>query len=264
MILINGVNYEPKKFSDGTLDMRIPIEVLAKNPVSIAWYFERNDELVTLMFVTRHLQENGIRDISLTLPYVPNGRQDRAPSSADVFTLKYFAEAINALNFQTVYIFDPHSDVSAAMIHRAKVVSAKDNIYESIRNINEDELLMFYPDEGAMKRYSKIIPREYIHGVKKRDWLSHEIQELQIQSDGIDIVGKSVLMVDDILSSGKTLLIAAEKLKKLGVNKIYLYASHSENRIQYSPLLTTDIVEKIYTTNSLLTYRHPKIHIINI
>ena len=51
-----------------------------------------NEELVTLIFITRHLQTNGIHNIDLTLPYVPNGRQDRAPSSADVFTLKYFCQ----------------------------------------------------------------------------------------------------------------------------------------------------------------------------
>ncbi|MBQ8626779.1 MAG: ribose-phosphate pyrophosphokinase [Agathobacter sp.] len=264
MIYINEEKYEPKHFSDGTLDMRIPIDLLVNKPVHIAWYFENNEELVTLIFITRHLQTNGIHNIDLTLPYVPNGRQDRAPSSADVFTLKYFAEIINSLNFKTVFIFDPHSDVSAAVLNHSKVITARDNIYYTIRDIGEEDLLMFYPDEGAMKRYSEMVPEEYIHGVKKRDWLSHQIQTLNIKTDDIDIVGRNILMVDDILSSGKTLLRAAEQLKKMGVNKIYLYASHCENQVEKSPLLTSDIVTEIYTTNSLLTYRHPKIHVINI
>ena len=62
MIYINEEKYEPKHFSDGTLDMRIPIDLLVNKPVHIAWYFENNEELVTLIFITALLTGLGIFD----------------------------------------------------------------------------------------------------------------------------------------------------------------------------------------------------------
>ena len=65
----------------------------------ILWFYENNEELVALMFFVKHLRDNGISHLSLYMPYVPNARQDRVKTNADVFTLKYFCEIINSLNF---------------------------------------------------------------------------------------------------------------------------------------------------------------------
>ena len=83
----------------------------------IEWHFENNEELVTLVFLTKHLRSyDNTRKINLSLPYIPNARQDRVKTSEDVFTLKYFAGVINSLGFKTVTVLDPHSSVSEALI----------------------------------------------------------------------------------------------------------------------------------------------------
>ena len=52
------------------------------------------------------------------MPYIPNARKDRAHREKDVFTLKYFANIINSLNFDNVYVLNPHSNVSQRKLIR--------------------------------------------------------------------------------------------------------------------------------------------------
>ena len=187
---------------------------------------------------------------------------DRVKNDSDVFTLKYFAEIINSLNFASVTVLDPHSAVSEGLINRINICSAKENINKVIEKIGCDDIMLFFPDEGAMKRYSGMADKPFIYGMKKRNWETREIYEMQILGATDQIEGKTILMADDICSSGKTLLYAADQLKQHGVGKIYLYVSHCENIVTQSRLLDSDIVEKLFTTDSFLRIRHDKIEII--
>jgi ribose-phosphate pyrophosphokinase len=125
--------------------------------------------------------------------------------------------------------------------------------------------MIFYPDEGAMKRYSATTPMEYAFGVKRRDWSSGKIKGLDVMGDVKRFVGKDVLIIDDICSKGGTFYQSATKLKELGVNNIYLYVTHCENTIFEGELLEEeDLIEHIYTTESIFTGESEKIHIIKL
>ena len=256
MILLNGKEIKPYYFTDGTFDLKLDIsrEYTCERSAVLTWIFENNAETVELYFITRHLQEHGIGNIDLVMPYIPNARQDRVKTDSDVFTLKYFAELINGMRFRCVSVFDPHSAVSEALIDRIIINDAKKNIVEAVKRIGDDNLILFFPDEGAMKRYSEMTEFSFIYGEKKRG--------MNICGDLEGMAGKSILMVDDICSSGRTLHYAAKKLKEAGVGKIYLYVSHCENIVTESELLKSDIVEKIYTTRSFLRFDHKKFEIL--
>ena len=131
-------------------------------------------------------------------------------------------------------------------------------------DIGTDNLLMFYPDEGAMKRYSGMVKLPYAFGIKKRDWETGKILGLDVSGNVDDIAGKNILIVDDICSRGGTFYHSAKKLKELGANKIYLYVSHCENTILDGDLLTSDLVEKVYTTDSIFTKEHEMIEVIKL
>lgn len=265
MLQINGVEIHLKHFTDGTLDMRVevPREFETNRSAVITWRYENDIETVALVFLTRHLQEHGVREVDLVMPYIPNARMDRVKTDADVFTLKYFAELINGLHFRSVRVLDPHSAVSEALIDRIVVKNAKDNILEAVRRINDPNLVLFFPDEGAMKRYSEMCGLPFAYGEKNRDWETREIRGLTVCGDVGRIAGKSVLMVDDICSSGRTLHYAAKKLKELGAGRIYLYVSHCENIVAESELLHSEIVERVFTTRSFLKLDHPKFEILD-
>ena len=259
MIAIDGKPINIDHFPDGTLLMH---NYGSSSSATILWQFENNEELVALIFLTKHLRSKGVRHISLYMPYIPNARQDRVKCDTDIFTLKYFAEIINSLDFDEVAVLDPHSSVSEALFDRIWLVDYSWYIKRAIDDCTPD--ILFYPDEGAMKRYSATAKKEYAFGIKKRDWESGKIEGLDVCGDIEKIKGKNVLIIDDICSRGGTFYHSAKKLKELGANKIYLYITHCENTIFEGELLKGDLIEKIYTTNSIFTKKHERIKVFEV
>ena len=266
MIKLNGKVIEQNHFPDGTLLIKEEGKWTGEGAHHIEWHFENNEELVTLIFLVKHLRSHRKADkIILSLPYIPNARQDRVKTSKDVFTLKYFAEIINYLNFNQIQVLDPHSPVSEGLIDNIIVRNPKNYIEKAMCNIfKEGKFLVFYPDEGAMKRYSGLVEMPYVFGIKKRDWATGEIEGLDIAGNIDKIKDRKILIVDDICSRGGTFYHSAKKLKELGAENIYLYITHCENTILEGELLTSGLIEKVYTTNSIFTKEHEKIEVFKL
>lgn len=266
MIRINSDIVEYNYFPDNTLLMKENVEQLINlnKPVTITWLFEKNEELIILSFLTMHLRSKGIEEISLKLPYIPNARQDRVKNQEDVFTLKYFATMINQLFFKKVYVLDPHSHVSEALINNIQVQSPKkyiDNILNGMEHDVKKEIVLFYPDEGAMKRYQTMYHLPYVFGIKKRNWETGEITGLTLAGQIQLLESARVLIIDDICSRGGTFYHSAKELKKAGAKEINLYISHCEDTILEGELLQGDLIKKVYTTNSIFTKKHERIEV---
>lgn len=266
MIYLNNKPVNIGHFPDGTILMKEIVELnfRAERSADILWKFQSNEELVVLIYLTQHLKAHGVSNIYLDMPYIPNARQDRVKSDEDVFTLKYFAEVINALGFRSVTVLDPHSSVSESLIDNIVVKSPEKYIQRVIDKITSDsseKLLMFYPDEGAMKRYSGMVDRPFAFGIKKRDWVTGKIMGLDVSGMTELITDSRVLIVDDISSRGGTFFHSAKKLKELGAKEVYLYISHCENTILEGEVLQGDLIQKVYTTDSLFTAEHEKIEV---
>lgn len=263
MIKINNQTIEQNHFPDGTLLMKYKAERGCVD--TITWKYESDAELFTLYSLKKHLDTvvPGWNS-RLYLPYIPNARQDRVKSDEDIFTLKHFAEIINSLKFEEVRVLDPHSSVSEALINNIKVMPPIYFIQQTLHKIGTDNLIMFYPDEGAMKRYSSIAEKEYAFGIKRRDWATGKIEGLDVAGSIDKIEGSRILIVDDICSRGGTFYHSAKKLKELGAEEIYLYITHCENTILEGELLTSGLIEKVYTTNSIFTKEHEKIEVFEI
>ena len=266
MIELNGKKIDVKHFPDGTLLIKEDVaRDYGKNRSAlIGWHFENNEELVALIYVVKHLRSHGVTTIHLDMPYIPNARQDRVKSDEDVFTLKYFADVINWLEFTSVTVLDPHSTVSEALFDNLVVVTPATNIAKVITDIGEDNLMLFYPDEGAMKRYSSLADKPFAFGLKKRNWANGQIIGLDISGSAEMIAGSRILIVDDICSKGGTFYHSAKKLRERGAKEVYLYITHCENSIFEGELLKSDLIDKIYTTNSILTKEHEKIEVFEL
>ena len=278
MIKIDDQKIEVKHFPDGT-QMLLDVDMTAirgrslpfyPDRIVIDWYYESDEECMTLWYLINHIRkyDNKVM-VELYLRYIPNARMDRTKEMKEVFTLKYFAEFINMMNFDHVYVLDPHSNVSTALIDRVVELEVTKSInavlYKlDMRNINN--LAVYFPDAGAMKRY-KDLPllknKTMFYGEKMRDWKTGVITGLCIYDrDGQRLEEISndtnVLMIDDIISYGGTLAYSADKLKELGVGRIFAYASHTENSVldeekgTLLKRLKAGVVEKVFTTNSLI------------
>ena len=269
MIKINDKEVVVNYFPDGTLLLKEVIDTDEKNAeIIIKWNYENNEELLAVYFLTKHIKAAGYNNLILDMPYIPNARQDRVKNPEDVFTLKYFAELINSLGFQEVRVLDAHSNVSLALIDRVKQYTPQKYIEKVIEKIEREtgkKPLMFYPDEGAGKRYSGMIPLPYCFGIKKRDWSSGEIKGLSVAGETELIAGSNILIVDDICSYGGTFLYSAKALAELGAARIDLFVTHCENVATQGALYECEQVRHIYTTDSIFRDKENKrISIVNI
>ena len=265
MITLNNKTINIGNYPDGAILMK---EEVTRDHYTITWRYENDREFLALIYLVKHLRVNGVNDIWLNMPYIPNARMDRVKNPEDVFTLKYFAELLNDLNLDHVTVLDPHSNVSEALIDNLRVLSPKNYIEEALfrmkhnEGVDTDHIFVFYPDSGAARRYGDDIGRYYAYGVKKRNWETGRIIGLDIIDNGFDLNGKDILIVDDICSKGGTFLHSAKKLKELGANDIYLYVSHCENTILEGELLTSGLIKKVFTTDSIFTKEHEMIEVL--
>jgi len=258
MISVNGQKITAEHFPDGTLRLNIAPAV---GKADISWQFENNEEMITLYFIVKHLREHGTTALTLNMPYIPNARMDRVKNEDEVFTLKYFAEFINSLNFESVTVRDPHSAVSLQFIERIKCEDIRPSVIKLCDKLLTDKDVVFFPDAGSCKRYQGHINKPFIYGVKQRDWKTGKIMGLNVEGN-IPQTPFNVLIIDDISSYGGTFYHSAKKLKEIGANKIWLYITHCENSILQGELIKSGLVEKIYTTRSVFTQEHPLIEII--
>lgn len=256
MIKIGQTIIEQNHFPDNSLLLKVETNEirLVEGTIIIQWYYESDAELFTLICLRKHFSD---AHIALFMPYCPHARMDRVKNDNDVFTLKYFAEVINSLNFDLVFCEDVHSNVAAALINNFYPL---DSEYAGIRNLyseldldTEGELIVCYPDEGAMKRYSDKIDAPYAFGIKKRDWKTGKILGLELMNKEL-VKGRDVLIIDDICSRGGTFYYTAKALKEAGVNNIYLYVTHCEKTVLNGDLIKSGLVKEIFTTDSILSF----------
>ena len=239
-------------FGDGTLKIEnIYEDIDCTNQAinKITWLYDNDSELFTLQCLVDHIRECRPRNlIYLEMPYIPNARQDRKVSNR-LFTLKTFANIINAMNFDKVIVLDPHSDVSCALLNKLEVKYDVSYYWDERFNINDDFVYMF-PDNGAAKKYSEKLLRKltnYIIGNKHRNSEGRiDSYELINFQPGI----QKVVIIDDICSYGGTFVAAAKALREHGVKQIDLVVSHCEPNIFKGDVF--DYIDHVYTTDSIL------------
>ena len=253
MIKVGNVEIKQGQFPDGTLLMKFDPngdEFDTRGNILVEWYYENDAELFSLICVKRHLDRvYSYSDVVLEMPYIPHARMDRVKSDEDVFTLKYFCEAINSLNFKVVHVRDAHSNVSLALLNNVEEMPITNYVLDAIFEAQAD--VLFFPDEGAMKRYSGGFDIPYAFGMKKRDWKTGQIQGLDI-INAEAVKDKNVLIVDDICSRGGTFYHSAKALKAAGAKSVSLYVTHCEKTIILGEMASTDgLVDHVYTTKSI-------------
>lgn len=267
MIKVNGREIITEYFPDGTQRLKADCK---DRDIEIIWKYAQEAELFTIIALSRSYKGKGCK-VSLKMPYIPNARMDRIKSAEEVFTLKIFCDLINQIGFEKVTVLDAHSNVSSALLDRVEPMNIGEVIKKTAMDKLPKDIILYFPDEGSQKRYVDIFPEyRYICGMKKRDWETGQIKGLDVIDNGIDLKGKTVLMIDDIISFGGSLYFSALKLKELGATKIFAYATHTENSVldvergRLRQLLEDGTVDMLFTTDSIFTGSHEKIEVTEV
>jgi len=254
MIKLNGTVLHFTKFPNGETKMnetQIIREVGDYNNVFLT--YEDDSDLIRLMLVRMYLGNLGVCS-QLSISYMPYSRMDRSKDNS-AFTLQYVADFINALKFDAVTIFEPHSDVTPALINNCRVTYPSIEILGRVKKeIGFDEFhdVIYLPDSGAEKRYSSMITvRNSVVGIKHRNFETGRIERLQIVGD-VPYKNFKAIMVDDLCSYGGTFVLGAKALQEAGASEIYLVVTHCENSIYDGEVFENDLIDKVFTTDSII------------
>lgn len=250
--------FERIKYPDGQISAKFtPPLVLTKIKERINSY----EDLMFVRSIAEIIQSHpdlpGTEKFTLNIPCLFGQRSDRRFSEDNSFDLKLIAEIINDCRFKRVEIFDPHSDVALGMINNSVRVSSFHYVVKAVQDViyriqcetegNGNSLVLVSPDAGAYKKvfdYGTQLGLPVMAAVKHRD-LDGGV-ELKFTGD---VSGKDCLIVDDLCDGGFTFITLADKLRKQGARRVYLYISHGLFSKGFPPLF--DKIDHIYCTNSV-------------
>ena len=213
---------EHKEFPDGEQYVRVRGDVRGKD-VAIVQTTWPNDSLIALLLLQDAVRRLGARRITVVVPYFAYARQDRTfhegePVSAEA-VLRLIAE-----NADRVVTVDLHRPASLNVLKAETAnVSAVPAIADYFRALAPQVVLA--PDKNALDRATacaRELGAEVDHLVKKR--IAPEVVE--IQTHELDVKDKRVLIVDDIISTGGTMMAAAQELKRQGATAVSAACTH--------------------------------------
>ena len=206
MISVNELEVKIEHYPDGTPRINLDVDDIpdftdgATSYMHIRWKYENDAELMYLIMIKKHLDANlANTTYLLTIAFCPNSRMDRTHNDYEVFTLKYFCDVINSLNFSRVFVLDAHSNVSVALLNNCVNMNPQKYIQQAVDEIknengtmvevsvvaddteiandneennvvvpsepikelvfDDDRLVLYFPDYSASKRYSDIFPQ---------------------------------------------------------------------------------------------------------
>lgn len=262
MILLNNKQINIEKFPNNEIRIR-GINNIKEDEVMIEFKYESSDDLMALLFVKKSLDDQHIKT-NLYIRYMPYSRMDRTFDN-DLFLLKYITDYINNLDFNHVYVLEPHSIVTEELLNNVTPIYAMDDLVAIVKNeigFNEEIDSIVFPDAGSYKRYGANYDK-YIQFEKRRDPDSTNIKTL-VMKDGNVNKGSKCIIIDDLCASGGTCYRVGKILKNSGAKEVYVLTVHTENQALDNDVINdNEVIDKIFTTSSLITKKHQKVKILD-
>jgi len=240
-----------RNFPDGETYLRVESQVEGREIIVYASLFQPNDWILNLLFLADALRNHGAKRVGLLATYLAYMRQDKVFHPGEALTSATFAKLLSS-SFDYLVTVDPHlhryHSLNEIYSIPALVVKAAPLISEWIHTHVKNPFIIGPDRESAqwVKEVAGNAPSIVLSKVRHKDghvkitWL-----------ESMDIEGKTPVLVDDIISSGGTMLQAVEHLKEEGFPPPICIAIHpifAEN--SYQRLLDAG-VQKIATCNSI-------------
>jgi ribose-phosphate pyrophosphokinase len=237
-----------------------------KGQVAIEASIKNSEDFMRVAMAKNALENLGVRNITLYIPYLPYARQDRVCDAGEAFSLKVFTNLVNSLNFFVVMIVDPHSDVANALINNL-IVTEQHQVIEQwdVFATRVGKATFISPDAGANKKTAKLAKYfnhvEFIRADKLRDLSTGEIKETIVYAD--DLTGREIVIADDICDGGRTFIELAKVLKSKNASKVILYVTHGIFSKGVDVIFDGGI-DEIWTTNSFHDSYDPRVNVFNV
>lgn len=217
---------DERVFPDGEVIVRVP-EVGREVVLVARLYPSVNDNVVKLLLTLDALGDAGVGRITLVIPYMPYARQDRRFRPGEPISAKTLLKILGGypvVNLVTVDLHKPH-------VAEYTTKFAVRNIYpvaEFVKAIPDVDVVIS-PDYGSVHRAKALgeaLKKPYTYFEKFRDRDTGAVT-LTPRTD-VELRGRVVALVDDILSTGGTLIEACNAARKLGASVVYAVVTHCQ------------------------------------
>lgn len=262
-------------------EVRVRIEEDVKNEICAVIQSTANPtdtNLLELFLFCDALHRQEARKVIGIIPYFGYARQDIQHREGECVSANVVIRFLESIGFHKIYTFDIHDEATQGVfsIPFKNLTSCQliaDEIKKYIGNkTNKNNIAIVSPDQGGVERARKF--GECLFGddrfsasviEKKRDQDHiHKSEALDLYGD---VEGKIAIIIDDIVTSGGTLVHAAQLCQKRGATRTLAAIVHHDLSIKAPPKLQESVIEKLFTTNTIAlkpAYSFEKLHEISI
>lgn len=192
-------------------------------------------------------------NVIVIVPYIGYARQDREFLPGEIISLQTVAKLFKGSGATKIIVVDIHSMIGLKHFKIPVLnVSAVPELAKFFKKLKLKSPLVVSPDEGGKKRakeFADLLRSDYIFLKKKRDRKTGKVEI--ISTNLKQVVGRDIILVDDMISSGDSIIKATEFLKKQKCNQVFVSCTHAllvgdaEKRIKRAG------VSKIISTNTV-------------
>ncbi len=212
--------------------------------------------------------------INVIMPFAYEARTEDRKSSNESLDCAYMLQQLNSLGVANIICFDPHDERIANAVplmgidfprSAYKIISTLFSSYDSL-SLHKDKTIVVSPDESGVNRgifYSSMLNLPLGIFYRDRDYTQkingeHPIKDYKFLGD--DVNGKDILIIDDMINSGSTMLRTSKKLKDAGARDIYCLATYglfTSGLDEFDKAYEDGIIKAVLNTN--LIYRSPEL-----
>ncbi len=256
---INNKKIFIKRYSSGELKLlKSDLDkYIVDNAVEIL--FDNSHSFFELLLILDYYKNNKVK-VNLILEYLPYQRMDHKGTN-EVDTLSNVINILSSLNIDTITVCEPHCDLKEYSNYKS--ISLVEKIWKKVRadyKFNEDDIIVL-TDRGGLKRYH-FIKDNIVYFNKVRDPQTGLIVKH-------DIIGnitnkKRAFILDDIISTGDTIINIIDYLVNIGIDEIVVVSGHIENNKYNKRISNHKNVLCIYSTNSLKKKNSKKVKLYDV
>jgi ribose-phosphate pyrophosphokinase len=210
------------------------------------------NDLLLVLFIKNTLDYLEFEKIELSISYLLTARMDRVMLDGEPFSLKVVAGILNQAGFRKISIFDPHSEVTTALVEHSYSIPnhqfVKDALDDYFTKNEQSKFCLVSPDAGALKKIHKLAQYLHIDNIvecmKERDVKTGALTNFKTTTT--DLNDQTCFIIDDICDGGGTFAGTAKMLKEKGAKKVVLIVSHGI----FSKGTNIEFVDEVYTTDS--------------
>lgn len=256
-------DHEEREFEDGEHKTR-PLVNLRNQDVFIIQSLHGgkhgsvNDMLCRLLFFIGAVKDASAKSITVIVPYLCYARKDRRTKPRDPVTTRYVAQLFEAVGIDRIVNIDVHNLQAFQNAFRCKTehLEAK-NIFAAyfLEKLRGKDIAVMSPDFGGVKRADEF--RKILEKYSGKP-LPLVIME-KMRSGGIlsgetivgDVKGKNVIIIDDLIASGSTMLRAARGCLTQGATAVFAAATHAAFSSKAKEVLIDDAFEEIVVSDTI-------------